>query len=192
MWQDGIDVADSRWDVYDDIIRSTVDRYNAHLARTTEGYYRLDWKLVKAMAWTETGGAPDMGGSFIAAGSDPRANIEAGVGYLLTRMALTAIRNVPEPGSPVYDVTVQAGDSLNKIARAEGSTEAMLRQLNLGVVTLKIGQVLKCQKAAMKRVVTGWRPFNTTSIAIYNGGGDPRYREKLDYTLRAMSRQRVR
>jgi hypothetical protein len=55
QWQDGIDAADDRWDVYDDIIRSTVDQYNVHLARTTPHSFALDWKLVKAMVWTETG-----------------------------------------------------------------------------------------------------------------------------------------
>ncbi|MEJ8811254.1 hypothetical protein WKW77_09255 [Variovorax ureilyticus] len=119
-WQEGVDLADSRWHAYDGIIRSTVDRYNAPLVRTSAGYFRLDWKLVKAMAWTETGAArpewatrplqignsgdpglrvmlrgeegsdlivpPMMNLSFISASRNPRANIEAGVGYLLTKI----------------------------------------------------------------------------------------------------------
>jgi hypothetical protein len=224
LWKYGIDHADEKWDAYDSFIRSTVDQYNSHLTRTTRGYFPLDWRLVKAMAWTETGahrdewttkplqignaGDPGLGvmrrgeegsnlivpptirGSFLSATTDPRANIEAGVGYLLTRMAYTDIRNVPEPGSQVYDITVKIGDNLSKIAKAEGSTEAMMKQLNPGVGTLKVGQVLKCQKASMQRVVTGWRIINTSSIAAYNGRGDSRYQGKLDYALRAIQRKR--
>ncbi|WP_256330093.1 LysM peptidoglycan-binding domain-containing protein [Variovorax sp. YR216] len=193
--------------------------------RTTQGYFPLDWKLVKAMAWTETGAArpqwatkplqignagdpglqvmlrreegsdlivpPTMHVSFISAASNPRANIEAGVGYLLTKLANTSIRSVPEPSSQVYQVTVKAGDSLSKIARSEGSTEELMKQLNPGVHGLTIGQVLKCRKASMRRVVTGWKFINTSNIArYYNGGGDPKYREKLDFVLRALERRR--
>jgi LysM repeat protein len=223
-WQDGIDAADRAWDSYDTHIRSTVEQYNAHLTRSTPAYFPLDWQLVKAMIWTETGardpgwlsrpmqignpGDPGLGvmrrgeegsnlivppalrGSFLSATTNPRSNIEAGVGYLLTRMAQTEIRSVPEPGSSVYDITVKAGDSLSRIAKIEGSTEAMLKQLNPGAHALRPGQVVKCQKATMRRVVTGWRIINTASIAAYNGRGDARYREKLDYALRAMRLQR--
>ncbi|MEJ8811255.1 hypothetical protein WKW77_09265 [Variovorax ureilyticus] len=66
-----------------------------------------------------------------------------------------------------------------------------MKQLNPGVHRLTVGQVLKCQKASVRRVITGWKLINTSSIARYtNGGGDARYAEKLEYALRAMERRR--
>lgn len=55
-WQDGLDKAarDRKWNAYDCEIRMTVDEFNRHLSRTP-GFKALDWKLIKAMLWTETG-----------------------------------------------------------------------------------------------------------------------------------------
>jgi len=53
-WKDGVDRADSRWDSHDATIKDVVTRYNMHLTRTP-GYWSLDWRMVKAMVWTETG-----------------------------------------------------------------------------------------------------------------------------------------
>jgi hypothetical protein len=59
LWQDSIDQAlkDARWNAYDCDIQRIVGQYNRHLSGTA-GYIPLDWKLVKAMVWTESGG-PD-------------------------------------------------------------------------------------------------------------------------------------
>jgi hypothetical protein len=135
---------------------------------------------------------PTLHHSFVSATSNPRVNIEAGVGYLLTRMVRTEFRNVAEPGSAVYELKVRPGDSLAKIAKAEGSTEAMIKELNPGVHVLRADQVVRCRKASMKRVVTAWRRIDTSNIAAYNGNGDARYREKLDYALQAMDLRRTR
>ena len=55
-WKDGIDTAlkDDRWNDYDCDIMKIVGEYNLHLANTPS-YRPLDWKIVKAMIWTETG-----------------------------------------------------------------------------------------------------------------------------------------
>lgn len=57
-WQEGLDqaVRDRKWNVYDCEITMTVDEFNLHLNRTP-GFKALDWKLIKAMLWTETGAA---------------------------------------------------------------------------------------------------------------------------------------
>ena len=57
-WQDGLDkaVGDSRWNSYDDELRTAVNEFNQHL-RSTTGYRQLDWLLIKAMLWTESGAA---------------------------------------------------------------------------------------------------------------------------------------
>ncbi|OED17960.1 LysM domain-containing protein [Burkholderia sp. A2] len=57
-WQDGIDkaVGDTRWDSWDCEIRMAVDEYNRHLSGIA-GYRPLDWQLIKAMLWVESGAA---------------------------------------------------------------------------------------------------------------------------------------
>ncbi len=56
-WKDTIDTAltDRRWHEYDCDIQQVVDEFNRHLAGTA-GFRALDWRIVKAMIWTETGG----------------------------------------------------------------------------------------------------------------------------------------
>jgi hypothetical protein len=59
LWQETIDgaLSDSRWRDYDCDIQRIVIQFNRHLSGTA-GYIRLDWHLIKAMVWTESGG-PD-------------------------------------------------------------------------------------------------------------------------------------
>ncbi len=113
----------------------------------------------------------------------PQHNLRAGIGYLLMRMATFEHRSVVGAGARVYDVTVKPGDSLDKIAKAHGSTIDVLKKLNPMITMLRPGQVLKCQKAAIERVITGWRPFTATSVALrYNSmRRDQNYAKKLDF-----------
>jgi len=55
-WREGLNVAvhTAKWNAYDCEIKSTVREYNRHL-RATPGYSELDWHLIKAMVWVETG-----------------------------------------------------------------------------------------------------------------------------------------
>lgn len=116
--------------------------------------------------------------------SIPAHNIRAGIGYLLMRMANFEHRSVPMADSKVYEITVKPGDSLDKIAKAHGSTLDTLIKLNPTATILRPGQVLKYQKASVQRVITNWRHLSTALIAQrYNGGGDPNYAKKLDYAL---------
>src|SRR5258708_2415509 len=52
--------ADPRWSRYDDVIRREVDYYNKFFSdpKVYPGFTPLDWRLVKAMVWQESGG-PD-------------------------------------------------------------------------------------------------------------------------------------
>lgn len=219
-WKDGIDKANSEWDSYDPIIREVVGDYNRHL-HGTSGFRELDWRIVKAMAWTETGaqnpewkkrpiqiGVPrDLGLSALLGGNEggdlimpafyrlvgsevqnfPRENIKAGVGYMLMRMANYGFASVPGRGATVFDVTVRTGDTLERIAKAQGSTVAAMTMLNPGVQTLRPGQTLKCQKASIRKVITGWNTIDHHAIATrYNGGGDSRYAQKLEYAMQAI------
>ncbi|AJY12389.1 LysM peptidoglycan-binding domain-containing protein [Burkholderia dolosa] len=219
-WQDGIDkaVGNTRWDSWDCEIRMAVDEYNRHLSGTA-GYRPLDWQLIKAMVWVETGaesrkwgsnpmqiGNPgDPGLRSLLAGNEggdliiPAAwkdrltagaattmgayNIRAGIGYLLMRMANYAIKSVPDSDSATYEVNVQAGDSISKIAKAKGSTVEIMQKLNPAAHILRPGQTLKYRKASLRKVIVGWKIITTSSIATSYNVGDSMYAKKLDYAL---------
>jgi hypothetical protein len=57
LWQTTIEGAltDPRWHDYDCDIQRVVSQFNRHLSGTA-GFIPLDWKLIKAMVWTESGG----------------------------------------------------------------------------------------------------------------------------------------
>ena len=114
----------------------------------------------------------------------PAHNIRAGIGYLLMRMANFEYRSTLDADAKVYEVAVKPGDSLDKIAKAQGSTVDTLKKLNPTAAVLRPGQVLKYQKASVQRVITSWWHISTSLIAQrYNGGGDPNYAKKLDHAL---------
>lgn len=116
--------------------------------------------------------------------SIPGHNIRAGIGYLLMRTANFEHRSILGADAKIYEITVKPGDSLDKIAKAQGSAVDTLKKLNPTAGTLRPGQVLKYQKASVQRVITNWRHLSTALIAQrYNGGGDPNYAKKLDYAL---------
>ena len=220
-WQDGINkaVGDAKWNSWDCEIQMAVNEYNRHLSGTA-GYMPLDWQIIKAIVWVETGAndsewnskpmqigaAGDPGITSLLSGKEggdlilpkgwkgrlttgsvrsiPAHNIRAGIGYLLMRMANFEHRSLLGADSKVYEVAVKPGDSLDKIAKVQGSTVDTLRKLNPTAAVLRPGQLLKYQKASMQRVVTSWRHISTATIAQrYNGGGDPNYSKKLDHAL---------
>ena len=55
-WADSVSKAEAnpQWQDYDRDIQDIVDAYNSHLAKTP-GYVPLDWQMVKAMLFVETG-----------------------------------------------------------------------------------------------------------------------------------------
>jgi hypothetical protein len=57
MWKDTIDTSakNPAWNGHDAAIKATVTKYNEHL-KSAPGFTALDWKLIKAMVWTESGG----------------------------------------------------------------------------------------------------------------------------------------
>lgn len=221
-WQDSLNkaVGDPTWDAYDCEIRMAVAEFNSHLMGTG-GYRQLDWTLVKAMLWTETGatstewlskpmqigvsGDPGLrallsgaeGGELILPPSwqwrlkvgtvrtIAAHNIRAGIGYLLMRLANFEYKSILSADvKTIHQVTIKPGDSLERIAKSQGSTTEILRALNPTAAVLRPGQVLKYQNGAVQRVITSWRPITTAIIAQrYNGGGDPNYAKKLDYAL---------
>ncbi|HWW73455.1 MAG TPA: LysM domain-containing protein [Duganella sp.] len=221
-WQDGISkaVGNSHWDTYDNELKTAVSEFNQHL-KSTPGYRQLDWLLIKAMLWTESGAsssewrtkpmqigvAGDAGLASFLSGREggelilppkwqrrlttgtvrsmPAHNIRAGIGYLLMRMANFEFQSVlVADATGMLEVTIKPGDSLAKIAKAHGSTPEIMKKLNPTSTVLRPGHILKFQKGSVQRVITGWRQITTDQVARrYNGGGDPRYAQKLDYAL---------
>jgi hypothetical protein len=114
-------------------------------------------------------------------------NIRAGTAYLLMRMARFDVGTILyEKDHKVYEIVVKAGDSLDKIARTNGSTVDTLKTLNPGAFVLKPGQTLKYQKAAIRKIIVGWNMVTTSYVAIRYNVGDPAYAKKLDYCLVVM------
>lgn len=223
-WRVGVDRAGAGWDVYDCEIQSVVNEYNRHLAETP-GYFPLNWKIIKAMLWVETGGGSpdwelkpmqignhndpglaslllgDEGGHLIippsmrrslsmgSATSNPVQNIRAGVGYLLMRLAVYGTKSVLAADSKVYEVTATLGDSLDRIAKAQGSTLDVMKKLNPSIHIVRAGDVLKYQKATVQRVIAGWRPISGGSIAQRYNQGDPKYAEKFGYASSAINKR---
>lgn len=220
-WADGIDKADDQWNAYDCEIRSAVNEYNMHLSRTP-GYVPLDWQVVKAMLWVETGAkAPSWktrpmqignasdaglmallgdreGGDLVVPPSlrvslsassvraEPASNIRAGIGYLLMRMATFEFRSILSTDGKIHEVTVKDGDSLERIAKEQGSTPEVMKKLNPSAHLLKAGQVLKYQKAEVRKVITGWMPLTSSRIAARYNVGDANYARKMDHALPAV------
>lgn len=125
----------------------------------------------------------------------PNLNIQAGIAYLYTRMAksaITSVRNLKDTKEYTYEVV--SGDSLDKISGKVDTTVFELKRLNpqcSGIIRPKMK--LKYVKAAMKRTITGWRTFDTKTVSErYNGGGDPYYRDKLEFILSHITPNLVR
>jgi hypothetical protein len=229
-WQDTIKLAlkDKAWHEYDCEIRVAVGEFNRHLA-IAKGYVPLDWLLIKAMVWTESGATSDAwktrpiqignpgdpglvallsakeGGELIMppdlqikinavnVRTLPALNIRAGIAYLLMRSANYGFESqIDNSNGSVHRYTVKPGDSLDKIARLQGSTVDVLKKLNPAAVggVLRSGQVIQFQKATVRKVITGWKRIDTTTIAArYNTSlGDPNYARKLDYCLTIIKR----
>ncbi|WLI88542.1 LysM domain-containing protein [Massilia sp. R2A-15] len=119
--------------------------------------------------------------------STPRMNICAGVGYLLMRLATYAIATVPyERDKKTYEVAVKAGDSIDRIARANSTTIDTIKSLNAGIHTLHAGQTLKYRKAAVQKIIVRWSMAPPSTIASRYNIGDPDYARKLEYCLAVM------
>jgi hypothetical protein len=93
-----------------------------------------------------------------------------------------------EQNKATYDVVVKSGDTLEKIARSNGTTVDSLKKCNSKTSALHPGHSLKYQKASIQKVITSWSVVNPTSIARLYNVGDPAYAKKLAYCLSVMQK----
>jgi len=134
---------------------------------------------------------PDLRGKLTIASTriSPQMNIGAGIAYLLMRHATYGFATVlDEQNNATYDVLVKSGDTLEKIAKLNGTTVDTLKKSNSGIFALRPGQSLKYQKASIRKIITRWTAVNPTSIARLYNVGDPAYAKKLTYCLSVMQK----
>ncbi|HEV3189075.1 MAG TPA: LysM domain-containing protein, partial [Polyangiaceae bacterium] len=121
--------------------------------------------------------------------NDPKLNVRAGIAYLYVRLARSDIQSVWDAtDTNTKEYSVVAGDTLESISKKVGSTVSALQLLNPGVNVLHPKQKLKFRKASMRRVLTGWLPATTTTVAQRYNVGDPDYAAKLNYCLSTMKK----
>lgn len=96
--------------------------------------------------------------------SIPSYNIRAGIGYMLMRMANFEYKTIPDSDTKIYEVVVRAGDSLEKVAKANGSTTDMLRSLNQSAFCAAPGPGIK--------VSEGIYPESNYWVAIHHNQHD--------------------
>jgi LysM repeat protein len=219
-WKKTVDdgLTNALWDAYDTVITAEVSAYNTKFANS-KGYHKIDWKLIKAVVWVESGGptspawkarvmqignpgdpalavlkgaqegadlimSEQLKKDIVGKINEPEVNVKAGIAYLVTRLAKSEFQSVVDAlDSKTFSYTVVAGDSLDKIALKVGSTIDVLKKLNPTVKVLQPKQTILCQKAKIKRVLTGWLPCDSANIARRYNVGDPNYSAKLDYVV---------
>ncbi|BAP56762.1 peptidoglycan-binding lysin domain protein [Thioploca ingrica] len=118
--------------------------------------------------------------------NDPKINIKASIAYLFTRMAKLKNESIlDDRDQNIYQYEVKRGDTLESIAKKNGTTIDELKSYNnLVSDNISPAQILKYRKAKIDLIIADWRNFNVIVIAQrYNGGGDPSYSDKLKYLL---------
>ena len=118
----------------------------------------------------------------------PGMNIRAGIAYLLMRAATYETISVLDKADPKkYEYTVKSGDSLDKIARDQGTTLTVLKALNPNAsAMIKPGQKIAFQKASMQKVIKSWKTVDVNFAASKYNIGDSRYADKLNFCLTLM------
>jgi hypothetical protein len=149
---------DTRWAGCDANIKLVVADFNTRLG-STPGFKALEWRLVKAMVWVESGGPDNATRKLrpMQIGSPG----DAGLAALLSDKEGGELILTPE---------------MNKRLATGSSGEA----------NIKPGQKLKVRKAALRKVIAGWQALTTAFAAKRCNIRDPRYQEKLDCCLGLM------
>jgi hypothetical protein len=116
--------------------------------------------------------------------------LKAGVAWLFRKAAKFEHKEVVDSAaSSTY--TMKAGDTLEKIARDQGTTIDILMKDNAidaaAAKKLQPGKVLKFRKAHKQWQISGWQDWDQ-AIKDYNGGGDPKYLDKVTNEFKKIAR----
>jgi hypothetical protein len=240
-WEDGRKAAIAKnpapWNSYDSTIKSVIADYTTQLS-STPGYSEPDWKLVKAMLWTESGAtnpawstapmqagmAGDTGLPDILPPNDhsklilppsyattltiqnvpknPTYNIMAGVGILLKHAAkfgYVAVLDaaVPQLSLPPRTIGVQSllesleikspWSTAPFFSLGGSYSPVLITQPTPRVASHAAPHAKHPPKPKKKLGITGWRTIDSSSVAaLYNGGGDATYTDKIKFVLTLM------
>ena len=123
--------------------------------------------------------------SMLSAGlGTPEMNIKAGRGYLLMRAASFGSRSVDDADSKVYEGVIGRGGSLDRFAKANGTTIEVLKVMNPGIPhILQPTTKLKYRKASTQKAILGWAPLTPAFAATKYNSGDPDYQKKVEHAL---------
>lgn len=175
-WQDGINssINNNQWEIYDCEIQRAVNEYNRHLYGKG-GYHPLDWHLIKAMIWVETGADSDKWASNpIQIGNigDPGLNAflsnkEGGEaimppslqGRLTSGTAITI---------PAYNIRAGIGYLLMRMARFSIQS-VMDPNTTMHTITVKQGDSLERIASANQTTVDVLRKLNPKAGVLHPG-----------------------
>jgi hypothetical protein len=182
----------SAWDSFDAQFMTVVQTYNTFLA-TTNGYVALDWQMVKALCWVESGAANDQWTTKpmqIGVTGDPGLHqiLETDSGKLVLPPAYKTIltmANVKVDGN--RNIEAGVGYLLWGFASFGFLPDAVQPPPPPAAPAVG-GKHTHAHHAAKPKIkkhyaITGWKPISLASISShYNGGGDGNYLGKLEYT----------
>ena len=190
-WKTALDLSyaadPAPWNQHDTDFLNTAADYNAFHALTPD-YVPLDWKMVKALSWVETGaGSAEWTTNVMQIGKfdDPGLNqvLNTATGKLITptqykpTLTVNAVQTLPR-----QNIRAGVGYMLWVFAHFGNINDPAAPPVPAplpGHASAKPRQILG---------ITGWRPISLTTIADrYNGGGDGNYNDKLLHTYDVVS-----
>ena len=190
---------ETKWDRYDAQFCIVVNLYNSFL-RTTPGFVALDWKIVKALTWVETGAnVPEWETRPMQIGNDGDPGLHqilaTASGKLLlppSYKALLTAANVVVNGN----LNIQAGVGyllwvfahFGYLPDAPRPRDPFPKPLSGShpkpAHAHDHGKHSLPPPIKTRYAVTGWKPITLETVAAhYNGGGDGNYLEKLRYSF---------
>jgi hypothetical protein len=198
FWANGLEDAkiNPDWDAYDTHIQRLVSRYNDYLLGKG-GYVPIDWRLIKAMIWTETGVRYEHGKPWKKVPMQIGVRSDPGMHDLLTNPNRKLVV-LPDLWLDLTPSKITSNPYINIEA---GTSLLFLRMAHFGLVN--VPDKLKTDKQSLadtthshkthhrahprpKKImaITAWRPFTSQMIYMrYNYPGDACYAHKLDYSL---------
>lgn len=177
LWQETIDqsLTDKRWNDYDCDIKRVVTEFDQHLSNQG-GYRPLDWRLIKAMIWTESGGPDNRAWKRnpmqIGNPGDPglRALLSADEGgsLILPPSVAKTLSEVTAHSSPLMNIRAGTGYLLMRLARFATVSVVDKNTKVLGVA-LRPGDTLTSIARANQSTVDTLKTLNRGITALSPG-----------------------